>query len=238
VNTLTKPALAVFRWPQHGDLRAVIELPSGPLFFAEDVCNLLELDVPEGAGFWGGVTFEWPGRLSKVEALIGDNLEPVWLYTVEDLRFVADNFPTYMSLPFLDWFDQLLALLNPDGTYLEPPEEVEDPAKGRLTFSIARAARVLSRDPRTSIGREALFDLMRRDLGWIARDVDAWVPTIGAETSGVLLRERPQRRPGEPREAYAQVRVTTAGVEAVHRALGGVATLQLEVEPQPTLLDV
>lgn len=233
---MTRPAIAYFRWPHHGDLRAVIERADGPLFFAEDVCELLELEVPEARGFWGGIVFEYPGRLSRVEGFDDDALEHIWLYTAEDLRFVAENFPTYMSIDFLRWFGELLSLLNPDGTYLEPPAPIEEDAGP--TFSIARAARVLSRDPRTHIGRDALFEFMRRDLGWITRDIDIWAPTLDAIGAGVLLRERLELRPGQPRQVYAQIRVTAEGIAALHRALGGTTTLQLDVTPHPTLLEI
>lgn len=120
-----------------------------------------------------------------------------------------------------------------------PRERFVVPAEAAGTWSVGEAAEVLSRDPVISLSRRALFEWLRahhwtekRRLGGF----DAWAP------SAVLLQLGYVRTvdvyvPRRDRPAYPQIRLTDAGLQALHIALGGVAALRLEPVDLPQLVE-
>jgi hypothetical protein len=95
-------------------------------------------------------------------------------------------------------------------------------------FSVAEAARLLSRDPTISIGQTALFEWMH-STGWISKSRDrvtTWKPKRELLFIGylaVLDNSIPAHR-----DPYPQICITTPGMHALHERLGGTAALNLE----------
>ncbi|MFL6113958.1 MAG: BRO family protein [Catenulispora sp.] len=107
---------------------------------------------------------------------------------------------------------------------LEPAAAAwENLASANGDYSVADAAKVLSRDPAIQIGRDRLFTVMYK-LGWTYRGGDGrWrIKQTAVETG--RLSELPSShyhpRTGELVLDPPQVRVTVKGVHDLHRALG------------------
>jgi prophage antirepressor-like protein len=98
-------------------------------------------------------------------------------------------------------------------------------------FSVADAAKVLSRDPQIKTGRNRLFGILH-ELGWayVQRADHRYRATQRAVERG-WLSELPQShyhpRTGELVLDPPQVRVTARGVAELHRRLGGTVVLEI-----------
>lgn len=240
---LTRPKVVPFRWPDFGlDLRAIV-LDSGDLlFFASDVCEALDIDVPvEFDGAWPepGKTYIYPGTTSRVVTAGGyaeNDTDDV--YTSAEVRRLALDNPEWFTAQFLDW---LYELEHPaGGTVNVALFRQEEPALAEIaagrTYSVGRAARLLARDPAIkTIGQQSLFAAMQ-EHGWISRDKEIWVPNDHQLRNGNLVRQR-QRVQGR-KELYPQVRITRDGLKALHSLLGGMAALALDDGPDLTLVDL
>jgi DNA-damage-inducible protein D len=120
---------------------------------------------------------------------------------------------------------------------LEPSARAWDTlASADGDFSVADAAKVLSRDSAIKLGRDRLFTLLR-DYGWIYRQRSdgRWrVKQTAVETG--RLSELPSShyhpRTGELVLDPPLVRVTAKGVRELHKRLGGTSTLS-ELTPAP-----
>lgn len=104
-------------------------------------------------------------------------------------------------------------------------------ASGRGDYSVADAAKVLTRDPAISIGRDRLFEKMRQ-LVWVYRaKADGRWRAYQAQVDRGRISELPQHyenaRTGELTLGAPQVRVTVKGLRELHRRLGGTAELDL-----------
>lgn len=125
----------------------------------------------------------------------------------------------------------------------EKARELEAPAKSWNTlasaggdYSVAEAAKSLSRDPNITIGRNQLFDLLRSE-GWAfrTRGHDAhWEANQNkAMNTGRLTHKlsRPfiDETTGEWRQGNPTVRVTPKGLHELHVLLGGSGQLELVV---------
>jgi prophage antirepressor-like protein len=100
-------------------------------------------------------------------------------------------------------------------------------------FAVADAAKILSRDPAIKLGRDRLFTLLR-EWGWAYRQgVDGKHRAKQKAVDPGWLSEIPQShyhpRTGELVLDPPQVRVTVKGLQALHRKLGGVAQLRIDV---------
>lgn len=144
---------------------------------------------------------------------------------------------------FLEWVDESLARIaagriprritavTPRGIRdVEPIVDVR-----ASTFSVATAAALISRDPVLSFGRETLFAAIR-ELAWVKRDHDAWIPTDQAIAAGWLVLN-PIWQP-RTKISYNKVRVTRDGILQLHSRLGGTVAPDLDAPATPTLLEV
>jgi prophage antirepressor-like protein len=106
-------------------------------------------------------------------------------------------------------------------------------ASGTGDYSVADAAKILSRDPAIGLGRDRLFTLLAQ-WGWTTRSRGdgRWRVQQVAVNAG-RLSEIPSShyhpRTGELVLDPPQVRVTVKGLQEIHRRLGGTAQLALEL---------
>jgi prophage antirepressor-like protein len=103
---------------------------------------------------------------------------------------------------------------------------------GEGDFSVSDAAKILSRDPAISIGRDRLFTLMA-ELRWTYRQrADGRWRAYQAQVDNGRLSELPQQyehpTTGEIALAAPQVRVVAKGLQTLHRHLGGIDPLYLD----------
>lgn len=98
-------------------------------------------------------------------------------------------------------------------------------------YSVADAAKVLSRDPAISIGRDRLFAHMAGD-GWIFRDrgTNAWKAMQSQVDIGRLVEKlgKPYLHEvsGEMRASDPTIRITPKGLQELHKRLGGTDKIQ------------
>lgn len=102
-------------------------------------------------------------------------------------------------------------------------------------YSVAAAAKVLSRDPAIEIGRDRLFKHMHK-IGWIFRTTgrrahweayqDKAINTgrLVHKLGGGFINEKT----GEWEQAQPTIRVTPKGLHELHKSLGGTTTRALE----------
>lgn len=102
-------------------------------------------------------------------------------------------------------------------------------------YSVAAAAKVLSRDPAIEIGRDRLFKHMHK-IGWIFRTTgrrahweayqDKAINTgrLTHKLGGGFINEKT----GEWEQAQPTIRVTPKGLHELHKSLGGTTTRALE----------
>lgn len=120
----------------------------------------------------------------------------------------------------------------------ERASEMEGPAhswellaSGKGDYSVADAAKILSRDPVISIGRDRLFTELS-DAEWIYRQrSDRRWRVYQTQIDNGRMSELPQhyenRDTGETALAAPQVRIRVKGLRELHRQLGGIAALRL-----------
>ncbi|WP_100466693.1 phage antirepressor [Mycobacteroides abscessus] len=98
-------------------------------------------------------------------------------------------------------------------------------------YSVADAAKVLSRDPAISIGRDRLFAAMA-GAGWIFRDrsTNAWKAMQAQVDIGRLVEKlgKPylHEASGEVRASDPTIRITPKGLQELHKRLGGTDKIQ------------
>ncbi|MFC5996981.1 phage antirepressor KilAC domain-containing protein [Pseudonocardia hispaniensis] len=122
--------------------------------------------------------------------------------------------------------------------------ELEPPARSWHTlaaatgdFSVADAAKILSRDPNIRLGRDRLFTILR-GLRWCYRQTGdgrnrAYQTAVEAGRLSELPSSHYHPRTGELVLDAPQVRVTVKGLGWLHRHLGGVAPLALPETAEP-----
>jgi anti-repressor protein len=97
-------------------------------------------------------------------------------------------------------------------------------------YEVADAAKVLSRDPQISIGRDRLFRFMQAE-GWIYRDpgTSRWKAYQTQVNTGRLVEKlgRPflHEPSGEMRLPAPTIRITAKGLAELHKRLGGTDAL-------------
>jgi len=105
-------------------------------------------------------------------------------------------------------------------------------ATGNGDYSVADAAKVLSRDPAIQIGQQRLFTVLR-EVGWIYRAGDqrwrVYQSAIEAGRLSELATSHYHPRTGELQVDPPQVRVTVKGLGALHRKLAGTAPLAIDL---------
>ncbi|SIH91937.1 gp54 protein [Mycobacteroides abscessus subsp. abscessus] len=98
-------------------------------------------------------------------------------------------------------------------------------------YSVSDAAKVLSRDPAISIGRDRLFAHMA-STGWIFRDrsTNAWKAMQSQVDIGRLVEKlgKPylHEASGEMRASDPTIRITPKGLQELHKRLGGTGKIQ------------
>lgn len=98
-------------------------------------------------------------------------------------------------------------------------------------YSVADAAKVLSRDPAISIGRDRLFAQMATN-GWIFRDrsTNTWKAMQAQVDIGRLVEKlgKPylHEASGEMRASDPTIRITPKGLQELHKRLGGTDKIQ------------
>lgn len=246
--------LQVYRWVGHGlDVRAVHRPDRDPLFVAVDIEVALGLLDPATIA-----RVESSDRPDAVDRLLTGYFAAVMhfavrraegghpaLYEIDTVLRLAHDEPTAAAAEFVPWFHELVDTLTAeplaDDDVAPDPHDIDEPLTDDTVWTIAEAARILAADPALrAYGRDTLFQALRRQLGWIARDAGVWVPSATAEADGILqrYRVRDETRRIEPRRVtYPQIRVTRTGLLELHRLLGGVADLALPGIPEPTLLE-
>jgi hypothetical protein len=247
---MTRPEVFPFRFlgdrwnPVTLDLRVVVT-EDGPVFFADDVCAALSVEVPtvrflEPISGMFHIRRSYTVLPSFLEDLVDADGEPIPVYSSDQVHDVADRRPYSFTVAFLGWFDHLVTQFQVDVVDVAPDEPnlaakaLHEFAAGQ-TFSVARAAVLLRRDPLIDLGRDALFQRMR-ELGWLSRDHETWIPATAQLQAGHLIRHR-QRVRGR-KDVYPQVRITRTGLETLHKALGGVADLDLDNASALTLVEL
>jgi DNA-damage-inducible protein D len=109
-------------------------------------------------------------------------------------------------------------------------------ATGHGDYSVADAAKVLSRDPAIQVGQGRLFTLLR-EFGWIYRAGDqrwrVYQSAVDAGRLSELATSHYHPRTGELVIDPPQVRVTVKGLGALHRKLAGVSPLAITQSPAP-----
>jgi anti-repressor protein len=104
-------------------------------------------------------------------------------------------------------------------------------ASGRGDYSVADAAKILSRDPAISIGERRLFAELY-DAGWIYRQrADGRWRVYQAQIDNNRMSELPQKyenkRTGEMTLGAPHARIKIKGLRELHHQLGGAASLRL-----------
>jgi len=239
---MTRPALLVYRWFGFGDVRAVLDPQRGLLFNAVDVCKYLEIEVESQYDrFAQSHRWFWPVDVVHIDVprpawAEPDPADPTDYLTVVACHQLADQFLNDYTPAFLQWLTETIEVQEQVGaeTIIAKATPTPPAALGR-SFSIARAARILSGDPAIELGQDSLF-LAMKAKGWVQRIDGIWRPSEDLVKIGFLVRQ-PKRIPGQ-RQLYPQIRITEAGMQSLHRELQGVATLNLSETPHLTLLEI
>jgi len=235
---MTRPLLSVYRWFGHGDIRAILDHPEGPLFHAGDVCTRIDFDVDTTYDTYAGVdVYHWPAETIRIRDLpVRDGEPPADFFTAAACRRAIDTHLTDLGAYFLEWMDNTLEAIAEIGLdrLKDEATPVPEAVNGR-TYSVRLAASILSRDPIIAIGQGQLFDFMHA-LGWTHRGDSAWVPEPDVLKAGHLVEQR-RRVPGR-KELYPQLRLTATGIHELHQRLGGLTPLTLDTPPALTLLEL
>ena len=230
---MTRPIISWYRWYEHGDLRAHLPHPTGPVFLAADVCELLEVDVPTYHDHRSDRTdYLWPADTIQI-----DGSDDAW-YTLAELHRVIDNHPSYLTPGFLALLQDIFDGIEASGlerlvdAATPTPEAARDLAN---TWSVRLAARALSRDPAITLGQNNLFEAMQA-IGWIHRTDGIWQPDTQLVKRGLLLQQ--QERVRGHKDLYPRIRITVTGMQELHQRLGGIATITLDPPITLTLVEI
>ncbi|MEP6477813.1 MAG: phage antirepressor KilAC domain-containing protein [Rhodoglobus sp.] len=231
---MTRPVL-IYRWVgrqvRGRDIRVTV-VDDLPLFAALDICSALNLRLEHDVDVFMGTD-------APLFPLPTEQYDDVEYFTVDQVRELeADRPPYLVDDDFGDWFDDLLDSMSGDRLELlvEGALPHEPGRKAGESYSIRRAARILSRDPALNYGQKSLFATLEAYAGWLARENGIWVPAAEAIKAGYLIRLQ-RWIPGK-KIPYPQVRITPDGIRYLHTRLGGVATLNLDDVPALTLVDL
>lgn len=210
------------RWPQHGDLRILVD---GPDVFvvAEDLHALAGYD---------GDAVPHPAIVPAVTWSRRSGAELVAHYTLAEAVAVLEYSPTHLTGELLEWMRvQIPAALRP---------EVLDNLTGlesfMTSFTVRQAAGILDRDPAVSIGRQSLFRHLEL-IGWIERDLTGvWRPLSAAIRGHWLTVREVSVRAGKSVTPYSQLYVTQAGLVELRRSLRALHLDAPAVVPAPEQL--
>lgn len=197
--------LMILHWPDHGDLRILVDDPN-VFIAAEQLHALAELE--DG--------FEHPTVVAHTTWARRESDPLTAFYTLPDAMAVLDHSPTHVTAELLAWFREQLPLATGD--------EAIDKAIGLASFTdawtVRQAAMVLDGDPQITIGRTRLFAHLNH-IGWVHRDhTGHWAPRQAALRAGHLtLRDIIIRSGTRAAETYTQLYVTETGLAELRRTL-------------------
>jgi hypothetical protein len=240
---MLRPVMIPWRWTGHGlDIRTCIT-DGQTLFLADDICKALDLVVDvEHDTFMDVDIRTYPAPTVEVDGLVDENQQPRQFFTTAIVYALADERPMYIADDhgeFIEWIDELLNTVLTEDRLEQVVDAALPEEPGRAageSYSVAKAAKILSRDPALDYGQQTLFAALQDSLGWITREAGVWVPSKASLQNGYLVRMT-RRWPGQT-ELYRQVRLTPDGLKHLHERLGGVAALNLDAPVQPTLIEV
>ena len=241
VPPTVKPAIM----PLHPRFRAFVDvcavIEAGQVtFVARDVLEAIGHDLGDYASdhshdaptsFVDHATARTWSRTTIGQILLAvDDLDPARAF----LRWLDDQIET-LEVIGLDAMERKTRF----GVGHRPAAAAAEPEAAAPTipeyYSVAAAARVLSRDPGIGvIGRDALFEQLNK-LAWVDRRGDTWKPNRDLVVIGYLLTQSVQV-PSRP-DSYPQVLITPFGIEALHKRLGGTADLVLHKSDHLTLIE-
>ncbi|MCW2950723.1 MAG: hypothetical protein JWN41_1736 [Thermoleophilia bacterium] len=208
-------------------------------FVARDVfiaCGLeLDADLTADRGHEAPLSFtEHATARTWSRALIGDILTAVnHLDVVREFLFWLDNHITELNILGLATHERRVLYGNGHRPTDVLPKAVK--AAPPAFYSVAAAARILSRDPGIGkIGRDTLFMKMQ-DRGWINRTNTTWEPAPESFALGYFAIQKVAVLAKD--QAYPQILITPLGIEALHKRLGGTTTLQFQPADHLTLIE-
>jgi hypothetical protein len=239
---MVRAPIVPLRWVSHRlDIHAYMG-GEAPLFDASDIYTALGIPLEYGDydRLLGRRPAVYPFPTEHVDGVTDRAGIPVEFFTVDQVRELAADRPLWDASEFSEWFDEQLQ--NHGGDRLENLSDAlthEEPGRAELhagrTFSVSRAAQLLSRDPAINYGQKALFETLSSYMNWIQRVDGIWVPTREVLRAGYLVRHHVV---AGPRKAYPQIRITRAGLEVLHARFGGIAPLTFDTPPPLTLLEL
>ncbi|MFN4000905.1 phage antirepressor KilAC domain-containing protein [Microcella sp.] len=240
------PVIVPLRWLGRGqDVRVTITHNHQVLVYAFDVFRALDVftdTIERHSAYPLAAIGVLPAGVNFLDHVVDESHSATLFYPLHRIQQIVRHSPADPTLvdELLTWLGDAIAdLIAPPVRRLPERNSSEPQAPAEpSTFSIGRAARILSRDPALTYGQQTLFDAMSR-FGWIARELGIWVPAEQTIAEGWLVRH--QVRLGyekrSERVLYPQIRITSAGLTELHTRLGGIATLNLEEQPTLTILD-
>lgn len=209
------------RWEGHGNL--TVHVVDGHVYLRADQVEQLA-GIPPWTGGETLVDEEW----FEVDG------HPC--YSVEDAVARCEAHATDTAAAFLAWLDTTLEGLLADDVL----ELAHKPVGFTTSYTVSRAAKVLSRDPAIEIGMHGLFDHMRAQ-GWIHRDHPHSDWQLSKGTGPVMagwltIREVLVPAAGKiRRRMYSQIYITPHGLEQLRRTLHALNESPPPDTPAPTL---
>jgi len=245
-------ALDVFRYGSD-DVRVVLDEDGEPWFVGRDVCSILGLDNASMAlgrldrdGVSSAEVIDSLGRKQTASTVSEAGLYELVFQSRREEAKAFRRWVTHDVLPAIRRTGQYVAPAPEDDAslvaralqassrmleqkdariaVLTPPAEAwEALADAKGDFSVARAAKMLSRAG-IPTGRDRLFESMKQ-ISWVFRNRSGhWEPYQTAVDQGYLAdlppREYPHPRTGEPTLGDPTVRVTIRGLERLRVRLG------------------
>ncbi|WP_353809121.1 phage antirepressor KilAC domain-containing protein [Agromyces sp. SYSU T00194] len=156
------------------------------------------------------------------------------LELTRDILKPIDTAPRVAKL--LTWLADRMADLDELGAARIEDTNSPIARKQPASYSVAAAARLLSRDPAIDIGQQRLFEHLHT-AGWITREGRAWQPAPASIELGLLDLQLVNERHYSRSEPYPQVLITVHGLRTLHERLGGIADLALAAPNHLTLVD-
>lgn len=177
---------------------------------------VIRSDKPEAVKFRRWITSEVLPQIRKTGAYASPRALPtkkelaLWVVEAEERAERAEAQVRELAVPASAW---------------------NELAEAAGDYGVADAAKVLSRDPQITIGRDRLFEFMRAER-WVYRDGGRWRAYQSQVEIGRLTEKvgRPYLRDGAMHTGDPTVRVTPKGLAELHKRLGGSGQLALIAE--------
>jgi prophage antirepressor-like protein len=255
-------AVEVYRAPSGQDIRTVL-VDGEPWFIAADICSALDIANPRDAVRQLDDDESDDHVVDNADTLITKIVSEAGLYSLilrsrKPEAKVFKRWVTHDVLPAIRHTGSYSAPVALPQTYADALRELATTVEQRDAaieqvavlepkaelaarvleaagdFSVADAAKILSRDPAVTIGRDRLFTYLGQ-LGWTYRQQGdgRWRPkqvAIEARRLSELAGSHYHPRTGELVLDVPQIRVTPKGLLELHRRLGGAVALAIHPE--------